>query len=33
MSADSGRFQPQQTVSREEAARSLARLIGLAKPS
>jgi cyanophycinase len=33
MSAESGRFQPQQTVSREEAARSLARLIGLAKPS
>lgn len=33
MSADAGRFQPQQTVSREEAASSLARLIGLAKPS
>ena len=33
MAAESGRFRPQATVSREEAARTLARLIGLATPS
>jgi cyanophycinase len=33
MSAEAGRFRPQSTVSREEVARSLARLMGLAKPS
>lgn len=33
LSAETGRFRPRETVSREEVARTLARLIGLTKPS